>query len=103
MEKDIFKQGIVRVNDDYLIVVDSMDYTLCKDRHKTDKEGKPVYKTLGYYTSLESALNALGKEFIKERLEGAEMGLKEAVSTIREANRELSDIIRKCMEEGLVK
>ena len=40
---------MIRVNDEYVIDVDSMCYTTKIDKHKTDKKGNPVYEVVGYF------------------------------------------------------
>ena len=50
---------MIQINDDLCIKADNdgnVSYTLMLDKHKEDKFGKPIFTTLGYYTSLESAL-----------------------------------------------
>ena len=52
---------MIRVNDDYVIDVDSMCYTTKIDKHKTDKKGNPVYEVVGYYKDLDGAILAVVK------------------------------------------
>ena len=52
---------MIRVNDDYVIDVDSMCYTTKIDKHKTDKKGNPVYEVVGYYKDLDGAILAVIK------------------------------------------
>ena len=43
---------MIRVNDEFVITVNDCTYIAAVDKHKTDKEGKPMYKTIGYYPRL---------------------------------------------------
>lgn len=57
---------MIRVNEDWIIEVEPLCYTLKKDLHKTvkAKNGKtmvPAYKTIGYFSSPDKALNRLGE------------------------------------------
>lgn len=61
---------MIRINDDYLIDCDEVQYILKQDLHKTEtKNGKEsqVVKSLGYYSTLENALRVIGEE--REALE----------------------------------
>ena len=95
---------MIRINDDWIIDIDKYNYTLRRDMHATriiKKNGKEVeenvYTTVGHYSSLDKALENLGKEVIRYKLMGAEYDLKTAVEAIRECRdewRRLTDEIK---------
>lgn len=95
---------MIRINDDWIIDIDKYNYTLRRDMHTTriiKKNGKEVeenvYTTVGHYSSLNKALDNLGKEILRYKLIDGEYTLKMAVEAIRECQdewRRLTDEIK---------
>lgn len=84
---------MIRVNDNWVISVDTMNYTPMKDLHRTKKEYQedgtekivPQYgKPLGYYTSLSGAVKAIARAEYKDALSGRETPLSEAIKIMQE-------------------
>lgn len=84
---------MIRVNDDWVIMVDSMNYTPLRDLHRTRKayqeDGteklEPAYgRPIGYYTDLAGAVKAIARAEYKNSLSGREVPLNEAVAMIKE-------------------
>lgn len=97
---------MIRVNDDWVIEVEHLCYTLKKDLHKTVKAkgGKkmvPAYKTVCYFSSPDKALNRLCEEIIRGRLSKPLNGLGEVAEAIREAREELHELVRLVTEEDV--
>jgi hypothetical protein len=95
---------MIRVNEDWIIEVEPLCYTLKKDLHKTvnGKNGKtmvPAYKTIGYFSSPDKALNRLGEEIIRDKLSKPLRGLGEVAEAIREAREEWKELVRSVTEE----
>lgn len=96
---------MIRINKDWIIDIDKYNYTLRRDMHTNrtvKKNGKEVeenvYITVGHYSSLDKALENLGKEIIRYKLMSAEYDLKtavEAISECREEWRRLVEEIRR--------
>lgn len=59
---------------------------------KGKNEGKEIWKVLGYYSSLESALNSLIYTVADTELEGDRIHLKEYISELRKIRREVCKI-----------
>ena len=96
---------MIRVNDDWIIEVEPLCYTLKKDLHKTVKAkgGKtmvPVYKTVGYFSSPAKALDRLGEEIIRDRLSKPLNGLGEVAEAIREARDEWHELVKTVTEDN---
>ena len=89
---------MIRLNTDYLIDVDDMNYTLVKDNHKTytDKNGieRKSFTNISYYSSLENALKGARKYFINKSLQEYEMTLGEAIKRILEVNKQFDEMIK---------
>ena len=86
---------MIRINDDWIIDIDKYNYTLRRDMHTTrtvkkngEKVEENVYTTVGHYSSIDKALENLGKEVIRYKLMSAEYDLKTAVEVIRECRDE---------------
>jgi len=97
---------MIRINDDWIIDIDKYNYTLRRDMHTTriiKKNGKEVeenvYITVGHYSSLDKALENLGKEIIRYKLMGAEYDLKTAVEAIRECHDEWRQLVKEIKGE----
>lgn len=95
---------MIRVNDDWVISVDPMNYKPMKDMHRTKKEKQedgtektvPEYgKPLGYYTSLFGAVKAIAKAEYIDALSGRETPLNEAIKIMQET----VDRFEKILEE----
>ena len=97
---------MIRVNEDYIIDVDSYNYTLKRDVHKTTKiklDGeeteRPIYVTIGYFGSLDKALERLLAENIKEKLNDGVYSLKEAVKIVKKCREEWETLVKEIVDE----
>lgn len=91
---------MIRINDDYVIEVDELNYTLKQDMHKKDKEGNHVYKTYGYYNNLESAFKGAIEVQTKKSLANTEISLYDAVTCVRNIHKEFTDTFRRVIRES---
>lgn len=91
---------MIRVNDDYVILVDTLNYTPCRDTHKTDKQGKPVYTSIGYYPNLETALKGIIKDINARTFDADTYSLQEALEVIQQSNKAFTDMLREVVENG---
>lgn len=79
---------------DLVIGVDTNNYTLMLDKHKEDKNGKPVYEKLGYYGSLEAAVCGAREYCIRKQLESSISTLTDAIEIIKRTTKEFSDLLK---------
>ena len=91
---------MVRVNEDYVILVDSLSYDVCIDKHTVDKSGKPVYKPIGYYPNLELALHGIIKDMNARALGEGTYSLQEAIEIIRDSNDTFTKLLKEVLESG---
>lgn len=91
---------MIRVNEDYVILIEGLNYTPCRDLHKTDKKGAPVYKVIGYYSNLEQAVKCIIKDMVNRTLEADTYSLQEAVKVIQQSNDAFTDMLREVLESG---
>ena len=91
---------MIRVNEDYVILVDTLSYNACVDKHKTDKKGMPVYKTIGYYSNLEQALKGIIEDMNARAFEAGTYSLQEALEVIKQSNKVFTDMLKEVLENG---
>ncbi len=89
---------MIRVNDDYVIDVDSMCYTTKIDKHKTDKKGNPVYEVVGYYKDLDGAILAVVKSMNRKELSEGVYELKEALEIIQASNEQFETLLKEVVK-----
>ena len=89
---------MIRLNNDYFIDVDDMNYTLKRDTHKTytDKNGKEInsVEVISYFSSLNNAIIGARNYFIGKSLQDGEYSLKEAVNRVEEVNKHFEDMLK---------
>ena len=83
---------------DLVIGVDTNNYTVMLDKHKQDKNGNPIYEKLGYYGTLESAVNAARKYCIKKRLGSNIHTLTDAIEIMKSITEEFSNLLKAVRE-----
>lgn len=84
--------AMIRVNDKYVIEVDSLNYTAQIDTKKKDKEGNPVRKTIGYYSNIANAMKGIAENEVGEVLADGEYSLKEAIAEVKSIYGEFNHI-----------
>ena len=84
---------MIRVDDNWVILVDAQNYTPVRDPHRTKQvlledgteKTEHVYgKPLGFYTTLAGAVKAIARAEYKNSLSGRETPLHEAIKTMQE-------------------
>ena len=78
---------------DLVIDVDTNNYTVMLDKHKCDKKGKPIYERLGYYGTLESAIQAARRYCIRKQLEADVYTLTDAIGIMKSITEEFSKLL----------
>lgn len=89
---------MVRIKDDYVILVNNDEYTAAIDRHKKDKKGYDLYKELGYYSSFNNALKGIYEHMIRRGLQEKEYNLAEAIAYVTKMTDELKKKIDERIE-----
>ena len=84
---------MITLDSNYNITVDATCYTLRKFAG-TNKDGSPNWKAVGYYSDIEKALAAYGRQMYRDRLiDAGDMTLSEAIAQIQASNDSLSRMI----------
>ena len=93
---------MIRVNDDWVIMVDQYNYTPVKDLHRTKvivqddgtEKIEQVYgRPIGHYTSLKGAVKAIARAEYKNSLSGRETPLNEAIKLMEETVNRFEKIL----------
>ena len=96
---------MIRVNEDYIIEIDAMNYIAKLDKHKVvvdKKTGKttPVFDTIGYLGTLEGALNKIKDDMIKRKICADVFTIEEAIIEIKNINKDFIDTFNMVMQEN---
>ena len=86
---------MIRINNDYVILGDSKDYTLALDLHREDENKKTMYKSLGYYGTVQTALNGLYKYLTKKAVAEKDMSLQEAAKEFERIAEDLKQYYKR--------
>lgn len=86
---------MIRINEDYLIDCDEVQYVLKQDKHMTDKDGRKVVANLGYYSTLENALRGYIGILTRKRHATVEMSVYDALRVIGEEREALERLLKR--------
>lgn len=91
---------MIELFDGWKIEVDSMAYTLVKEKTHLAETGKRAGEMVtdrdirGYYATMEGALNALGKEIVRDNLKDGSHSLTEALNVVRDARETIENLLK---------
>ena len=97
---------MIQINDKYVIDVDAYNFTLQKKLNaavkvkgveQLDENGKPIpqYQSVGYYNTLEKALDGFAHLYVREALiDSGKMTIGEAIQIIERSNAEVKALIK---------
>jgi len=98
---------MIKVNENYIIDIDSYEYTVKRDLHrkknvKSQTTGEIVevddYATVGHYGSLVSAVKGVIANMNRCKLREGVYTLEEAVAIVLENNNKVSELLEKALE-----
>lgn len=85
---------MIRLNNDWVIFVDTYNYSPARDTHKTDKKGNAVYDAIGHYSNLANAVIAIREREITDVLSDGECSLAQAIAIIHNTTKEFIEIVK---------
>ena len=88
---------MIKLNHNFVVDSNKNNYILMLDKHKEDSNKKPVYETLGYYSTLEGAIYGAKSIFTRIRLGSEVFNLEQALEEIRKIHREWVDMLEEVM------
>lgn len=98
---------MIRVNEDYVIEIDSFNYTVKRDLHRTTVKVDPItlketevdsYRVVGYFCKLPGAIKGVIEDMNKRELSSGVHELEEAISIVLENNKKVSDLLERVLE-----
>lgn len=98
---------MVRVDKDYIIEIDSLNYTVKRDLHRTTfaldrKTGKEeeisLFHTVGHFSDFTSAIKGVIHDKNSLALKKGVHTLEEAVAIVIENNKHISELLEKALE-----
>lgn len=101
---------MVKVNDDYFIEIDSLNYTVKRDEHKTRKVMDKVTgetseiglcTIVGYYGDLATSIRGVIKDMNRRQLGNGTHELREAVNMVMNNNRHFEALLEKALKEDI--
>ena len=85
---------MIRIYENYVVLVNELDYVAAIDTGKHDKKGKQIYNRLGYYGTLKSAVEGIAKYDAMKELRTGDMTLQEVCKVLSEINERLENILK---------
>lgn len=97
---------MVQINDDYIIQIDSLNYTVMRDAHRkttrTNKAGETVevdaYTTVGYYSDFAGAIKGAIDDMNNRALRDGVHTLKEALEIVTANNDRFTELLENVLK-----
>lgn len=86
---------MINLINDYVIQADERCYTLVIDTKKNDKNGKRIYKNIGYYNTVSHCIEACYKDLCRKKVLDNTYTLKEALQAFKEVETALKEVMPK--------
>lgn len=85
---------MIKIIGDITAIENNMGYTVAHDRGKLDKDGKPLYDTIGYVGDLSGALWLAAREYNHNKLNTKTYTLKEAIDVLKETKQLIDNALK---------
>ena len=94
---------MIRINDDYVIETDGLQYIVRKDLHRLEKyktwkgteAERDAYDTIGYFGTLGGAIKRVSEKIMMDKVSEEDINLTEAVAEYQKLTKVLIDTIDK--------
>ena len=92
---------MIVINEDYIVDVDSLQYTLKRKGVGKSKKGETIEttRTVGYFRDLRACIKASAEDSKKELFKNNDYSLNEAIAKIQEINDTFSDLLNKAIKK----
>ena len=89
-------EQMIKINEKLFIQADSNNYILVAPRGK-DKEGKQIYITLGFYSSLSTLLDGIEKHELREYISKKEINsVSDLFNEVKKLEKLIQDFTKEC-------
>lgn len=92
---------MIRINDEYFVEVDSLNYTLKRKATGVKKDGTPIVtdKIVGYYNDLRNAIFGACEDCKRTEFSKNNYSLNEALTRIQEINDSFTEILKQAIRD----
>jgi len=90
---------MIKLIENYEIHGNTYDYSLVINTGKEGKDGKPIYKTLGYFRSVESCIKECYRHLCRKATAEQVLTLNDAIVLFQRIEKRLEEIIPDCMKK----
>lgn len=84
---------MIKLIENYEIHGNAYDYSLVVNTGKEDKNGKPIYKTLGYFRSVEGCIKECYRQLCRKATAEQVLTLNDAIVLFQRIEKRLEEII----------
>lgn len=84
---------MIKIDDDYYIEVADC-FILKRDLKRVGKDGDELYKTYGYYNTIENALQDARKRMLMDGIRDKDISLKDVINIIKELNEKFDELLK---------
>lgn len=94
---------MIKIDDDYFVEVNDLNFTLKHKYIATKKEtGEQYerYENVGYYSNLKSAVEGYLDQKERKCMANAEMSLEQALTTLRTSRRSIHELLERLVDDG---
>ena len=85
---------MIHIFENYYIQVEDKQFVALIKTEKPDKDGNPVYKQLGYYTTLEAAIDRIRHRMFAEKLGSEVVEVSTVLELLKNLNKQFEVILR---------
>lgn len=84
---------MIHVFGNYYVQLDGKQYIAVRKLEKSDKDGNPIYKFLGYYTKMSCALVCIKDKVFADKMGDRILELKTALLELKQINEDFKNIL----------
>ena len=89
---------MIELINDLVISVDQYNYALQLRTNKFDKEGRMIYRPIGYHDTLTKAIKGAKNYSIKNELKEGSRSLEEAINIVNGITKEFEELLNRVLE-----
>ena len=84
---------MLHITDNYYAISNNYGYTVARDTGRKNKDGSPVYVTLGYVGTIKEVVELVWKDKLHNRITEGDMELKQALEFIKEQTDRIEKVL----------
>lgn len=84
---------MLHITDNYYAISNNYGYTVARDTGRKNKDGSPVYVTLGYVGTIKEVVELVCKDKLHNRITEGNMELKQALEFIKKQTDRIEEVL----------